>query len=243
VFLKESIDGIQTKKPLKFDKCVEEDWERFDAEPSDRKAFDRLKEKDVLFCLAPEDQQDHNLEIFGKDDTEDYRRLEMNLMACEDARQNCTKTKQEMLEYLGPLDLVIVYTSTSLAARKFKDPVNRSIKISNQQIDYEKPNFMHSKLQQTILEDDVNFFVQGIETEYEFWDLDRGLPEISSLVHYHTGRYKITGIEMLGSFDVIRINRETYSLLQFLGDLGGLYDAIFFTGVFVLAHINEVSLF
>jgi len=85
--------------------------------------------------------------------------------------------------------------------------------------------------------------VQGIETEETFWDLVRGLPEISSLVHYHTGRYKITGMEILGSFDGIRINRETYSLLQFLGDLGGLYDAIFFKRIFMLAHINEVSLF
>jgi len=162
----------------------------------------------------------------------------MNLMACEDARQSCTKTKQEMLDYLGPLDLVIVYKSTRLLARNFIDPFNKSIKISNQQIDYLKPNFIHSKLQQTILEDDINFFVQGIETESKFWDLDIGLPEISSLVHYQTGKYKITGMEILGSFDVIRINRETYSLLQFLGDLGGLYDAIFFTGIFMLSNIN-----
>jgi len=143
VFIKESIDGVQTRKPLKFDRCVEDDWKRFDAKPSDQKAFDRLKKKDVLFCLAPEEKQDHKLQIFGKDDTEDYRRLEMNLMACEDARQECTKTKQEMLDYLGPLDVVIVYTSTSLAARDFKDPISRSIKISNQQIDFEKPNFVH----------------------------------------------------------------------------------------------------
>jgi len=148
-----------------------------------------------------------------------------------------------MLDYLGPLDLLIVYTSTSVEARNFKVPVTRRIKITNKQIDYLKPNFIHSKLQKTILEDDVNFFVQGIETEYEFWDVDIGLPQISSLIHYHTGRYKITGLEILGSFDVIRINRETYSLLQFLGDLGGLYDAIFFTGIYMLSKINEVSLF
>jgi len=50
-------------------------------------------------------------------------------------------------------------------------------------------------------------------------------------------------MEILGSFDVVRVNRETYSLLQFLGDLGGLYDAVFFGGIFMLAHMNEVSLF
>jgi len=57
-------------------------------------------------------------------------------------------------------------------------------------------------------------------------------------VQYNTGRYKVTGIEILQNYDIIRINRETYSLLQLLGDIGGLYDALFFMGVFLLTNSN-----
>jgi len=91
-------------------------------------------------------------------------------MACQPTETRaCTKTKQEMLDYLGPLDFVVVYRDATLATRNFDEPIDRSLKITNQQIDHEKPNFIHSKLQQSTLEDDVNFFMQGIEIEYGFW--------------------------------------------------------------------------
>ena len=55
---------------------------------------------------------------------------------------------------------------------------------------------------------------------------------------YYPENYKVTGLEILASYDVVRINRETYSLLQFLGDVGGLYDALLFLGIFTLAYFN-----
>jgi len=56
VFIKESIDGVQTKKPLQFHKCTEEDWELFgDPVSKDRKAIERIKKQDVLYCLHPDE--------------------------------------------------------------------------------------------------------------------------------------------------------------------------------------------
>jgi len=89
----------------------------------------------------------------------------------------------------------------------------------------------------------VNFFVQGIETEYTFWHLESTKPPQSSSLIYYPESYKITGLEILVSYDVIRINRETYSLLQFMGDVGGLYDALFYLCLILLSNFNEVSLF
>jgi hypothetical protein len=38
--------------------------------------------------------------------------------------------------------------------------------------------------------------------------------------------YKITDLEILLDYDRTLINRNTYSLLEYLGDLGGLFDAL-----------------
>lgn len=48
-------------------------------------------------------------------------------------------------------------------------------------------------------------------------------------------RYKYTAIEVNFSPDRNLINRQTYSLLDWLGDLGGLLDALYLFG-FVLIH-------
>jgi len=50
-------------------------------------------------------------------------------------------------------------------------------------------------------------------------------------------------LEILVSYNVVRINRETYSLLQLLGDVGGLYDALLFLGVFLLGNFTNVKFF
>jgi len=61
---------------------------------------------------------------------------------------------------------------------------------------------------------------------------------LSSSLIYYPENYKVTGLEILANYDVIRINRETYSLLQFLGDLGGLYDALVLLGAFALTYFS-----
>lgn len=135
---------------MKYHKCTGDDWAEFGETTETRTTFElklaKLKEQDVLYCLDAE-HRDNDLEIFGQDDTEDFRRIEINLMACQPtATQQCRKTKKEMLDYLGPLDFLLVYTSEILAPADFEHPVNRRIKVVNQQIDYEKPNFIHSRL-------------------------------------------------------------------------------------------------
>lgn len=43
-------------------------------------------------------------------------------------------------------------------------------------------------------------------------------------------KYKFTGIEIGVNPDLKQINRQTYSALDFLGDCGGLFDALLVIG-------------
>ena len=47
-------------------------------------------------------------------------------------------------------------------------------------------------------------------------------------------RYKSVSLEVNLNKDIIQINRQTYSLLDFLGDIGGLLDALTIIGEIVL---------
>lgn len=43
-------------------------------------------------------------------------------------------------------------------------------------------------------------------------------------------RYKFIGVEVLLNFDKTIIDRNTYDILRFFGDLGGLFEALRFMG-------------
>lgn len=48
-------------------------------------------------------------------------------------------------------------------------------------------------------------------------------------------RYKFIGVEILLDFDLNSFSSNTYSLLQWLGDLGGLNEALQFMGSLLLS--------
>ena len=63
--------------------------------------------------------------------------------------------------------------------------------------------------------------------------------QISSWNNYPTKEdpdalYKFTSIEVNFNKDINQINRQTYSLLDWLGDAGGLLDALFFIGEMIV---------
>ena len=60
--------------------------------------------------------------------------------------------------------------------------------------------------------------------------MDISEPGISSwndnLIENPGGRYKFNSMELNFSQDLILIQRQTYSILDWLGDIGGLNDAL-----------------
>ena len=115
----------------------------------------------------------------------------------------------------------------------------------NQQIDEKIPNWVNSKVQINELEDESQVFQVGFSQDYTFHDYSHFLPQPSSWNKFPTKedpsrRYKFTSLEVNMSLDKLVVNRESYSLLDWLGDLGGLFDAL---RIICLVLIYPVSTF
>ena len=53
--------------------------------------------------------------------------------------------------------------------------------------------------------------------------------------------YKYTGAELSFSNDLTIIERQTYSSLEWLGDVGGLFDALLFLGSSLITPITAFT--
>ena len=67
------------------------------------------------------------------------------------------------------------------------------------------------------------------------------LPQTSSWLKFPE-RYKIIGIETYLDFKLKTINRSTYSVLDFLGDIGGFVDILYILGSIALSSVTQFYL-
>ena len=75
----------------------------------------------------------------------------------------------------------------------------------------------------------------GFSEDSEFIDFHPSVPFGSSWINYPTAenpstKYKFVSVEFNFSAGQKLINRQTYSMLDWMGDMGGLIDAFFILG-------------
>ena len=72
----------------------------------------------------------------------------------------------------------------------------------------------------------------GVSTDSEFFGVSSSFPAASAWNKFPTPqkpltRYKFASVELMHSADLLIVSRQTYSILDWLGDLGGLLDALY----------------
>ena len=77
--------------------------------------------------------------------------------------------------------------------------------------------------------------------------VDSFIPQPSGWTHKITpedpyARFKFSSVEMQLNFDLQQINRKTYALLDWLGDWGGLLDALFLIGDVIIQPLSGFAL-
>ena len=87
----------------------------------------------------------------------------------------------------------------------------------------------------------------GQEEDFEFYAFELPPPKPSSWNVYPTrekpdGLFKYGSIEVNMSQDLITWNRQTYSMLDFIGDLGGLFDGLKYACAIIIAPFSTFSL-
>lgn len=88
------------------------------------------------------------------------------------------------------------------------------------------------------LQDEIQLIKYGEEEEFEFNTVEFAPPIPSAWFDHPSlsnpdGRYKFTSVAFQMCLDSMIIERSTYSTLEWLGDVGGLFDALLIIGTLV----------
>ena len=81
----------------------------------------------------------------------------------------------------------------------------------------------------------------------EYFGYKLGLQNPSSWIYFPTddnplGKYKFGSIELGVNLDLYNVSRQTYSLLDWLGDVGGLLDILLHMGSALVLPIATFNL-
>ena len=97
-----------------------------------------------------------------------------------------------------------------------------------------------------MLGDETQIFQFGYEEETEFYSYINKMPEPSAWNKFPNKenpltRYKFTSVEVNFSLDEGTISRQTYSMLDWLGDMGGLLDALYFICAILISPMSKYA--
>ena len=113
-------------------------------------------------------------------------------------------------------------------------------RIFSLQVDNTSPNWVSGRIKTNLLEDEAGFLQYGQTTEETFLDFHMATASTpSSWITFPTedkpsNKFKYTSMEIKMSLDLVTWSRQTYSLLDWLGDLGGLFDALWYIASLVV---------
>ena len=116
-----------------------------------------------------------------------------------------------------------------------------------QQLENSAPTFLAGMIKTSQLNDESSFLQYGQEELYEFYDYELPPPKPSSWNEYPTrekpdGIYKFGSIEVNLSQNLDQWNRQTYSTLDFIGDLGGLFDGLRYVCMVMIAPFTRFGM-
>ena len=104
-----------------------------------------------------------------------------------------------------------------------------------------EPTFIDTHIQINELDDETDYLQLGQSKATEFFEYYMN-PPAPSAWQFFPERYKIIGIEIYMDFALKSINRSTYSILDYLGDIGGFRDIIQIILGFVLSGYTAYNL-
>jgi hypothetical protein len=90
--------------------------------------------------------------------------------------------------------------------------------------------------------DEIRYLHLGNEEEREFFSFTPTDFGLSFQDDFEAGTQKIAGLSIFRSLDKTVIQRSTYDLLAFLGDVGGLEGIIMILGSLIASKLTSLSI-
>lgn len=216
-----------TPTPLGFHRCTDDEYSSFnEPAPVDSRMVAHLRSNLVLFCV--DEGQDIYLKGHAGSDS-----LSLGVDLKYACGANCTEQDRAATKaYLSSPQLVILSNSERFDSGDFTSEciVKESI-LTLAHIDKSQANIMQASIRQHFLEDEISFIQYGQFTPYDFFTFETSAFEASDI-------NKIVGLKILRQFDTETIHRETYDLLEYLGDVGGLMGLLCSIGMWMVGWFS-----
>lgn len=91
------------------------------------------------------------------------------------------------------------------------------------------------------LEDESDFLQFGQSNSHDFYNFrNENVPQASQLKKF-PDFYKFTGLVIDFDYDLQTTNRQTYSFLDWMGDLGGLFEALNYVFFWLLSPFTAYA--
>ena len=137
--------------------------------------------------------------------------------------------------------------SERINADKFgEEAVSRFSTIRSMQFNQNSPNWVKISALVNEFYDETDFFQYGQEDETDIIQLNVEKPQKSAWSTHPSvnpnGRYKFSSMDMFVDPRVLTFNRNTYDFFGFLGDIGGMIDAIYIILKIILLPITAFNL-
>ena len=99
-------------------------------------------------------------------------------------------------------------------------------------MDQRRPNWVRGEINLRQLQDEAALINFGYEDETNYLQVKFDAPRPSAMDTFPTdgnskSRYKFSGFSMFFGLDLEVTERSTYGILSWLGDIGGLFDALY----------------
>lgn len=102
--------------------------------------------------------------------------------------------------------------------------------MTSVRFDRNKPQVLDMRLAYTHVSDAIDFVNLGINTEYRLWEQKISPIRLGTTKNFNAQDYSIVKAQLLVDSDLTVISRNSYSLLNLLGDCGGLECALAWLG-------------
>ena len=166
----------------------------------------------------------------------------------EPVSDDCVWDKQAGLEYMKNTKLSVIYNYGHFQQDIYgDDTISKTAKKQSTNVDENHASYFQMEVQKNHLQDTTSLMQLDGSYESEFNSFEISESKPSLMQNWPTkedpeAHYRYTGIFILQSPDVHFIERQTYSLLEWLGDIGGLFDALRYLGCIVIGPLNALAL-
>lgn len=162
----------------------------------------------------------------------------------DNIRNDCEKNSTAVYEYLSNMSTVFWYNYGSFKQKEFgnDDRVSKKSNLEKYKTTENVATWRGASIHISQLQDETDFFQWGQFDEVEFQDFKIAELRPSSFKNWPTddepdNKYKFSSLVMYLDQDVTSFERKTYSSLEWLGDIGGLFDAMRIIGQAIVAPV------